>query len=206
MDWNKLSGYDYSLLHLSISLFVVPHQFLRQLRLHSSCCQCASTWPDPAHHKTSKEAERLPWPTTNNVKSLIPLFMFDNAKHLAFKYSSLIGILQPEPLCVGVLRTLTQIGCIYTFDPVHIDLRLEVMYFPVRSDCVLTSVYKPFLSLCPPVGSRLVAVGASLWPSSSPSPCLSCWCWSGCWRDTGCSWTVCHCVMTALCFWMCVGV
>lgn len=37
------------------SLLCSSPQFLQQLRLHSSCCQCASIWPDPALHRTSKE-------------------------------------------------------------------------------------------------------------------------------------------------------
>lgn len=40
-------------------------------------------------------------------------------------------------------------------------------------------------------GSRSDAAAASRWQNCSPSPCLSCWFSSGCWRDTGCSWTVC---------------
>lgn len=40
------------------------HQFLQQLHLHSSCCQCASIWPDPVPHRTSKDILLIPCMST----------------------------------------------------------------------------------------------------------------------------------------------
>lgn len=68
-----------------IALLCSSPQFLQQLHLHSSCCQCASIWPDPAPHRTSKDTTGLP------VSSF---FKKKNQKHvLYFKGCQIIKIL-----------------------------------------------------------------------------------------------------------------
>ena len=61
-----------------------------------------------------------------------------------------------------------------------------LMFSYLRSVCDFDSVSL----ICLIAGFPSAAVGVSLWPSSCPSPSLLCWCSSGCWLDTGFSWTV----------------